>query len=84
MVPPLDIPALGIGVIGLQPVAAGRHPAYNWQATKTTLKERFLYLFNNELQSDVHFVVGRGVSSQRIPAHKVSCFYSLFWSRGFP
>uniref|UniRef100_H2ZC55 BTB domain-containing protein n=1 Tax=Ciona savignyi TaxID=51511 RepID=H2ZC55_CIOSA len=45
-------------------------PMYNWQATKVTLKERFQFLFNNQLQSDVLFIVGRGVSSQRIPAHK--------------
>lgn len=73
VVPPLDLPGLGIAAIGVRPVAAVSHPSYNWQATKTTLKERFLFLFNNELQADVHFVVGRGVSSQRIPAHKV-CF----------
>ena len=51
---------------------AGGQPFYNWQATKATLKERFQYLFNNELQADIHFIVGRGVSSQRIPAHRVS------------
>ena len=69
VVPPMEIP--GLGVIGLRPVAAGGHPSYNWQATKATIKERFLFLFNNELQADVHFIVGRGVSSQRLPAHKV-------------
>jgi len=67
----MDIPGLGLGVMGLRPVAAGAHPSYNWQATKATLKDRFIFLFNNELQADVHFIVGRGVSSQRIPAHKV-------------
>ena len=71
VVPPMNIPGLGLGVMGLRPVAPGGHPTYNWQATKATLKERFLFLFNNELQADVHFIVGRGVSSQRIPAHKV-------------
>uniref|UniRef100_A0A6I8NRI7 BTB domain containing 2 n=2 Tax=Ornithorhynchus anatinus TaxID=9258 RepID=A0A6I8NRI7_ORNAN len=47
-----------------------REPVYNWQATKPTVKERFAFLFNNEVLSDVHFLVGKGMSSQRIPAHR--------------
>nr|XP_057945423.1 BTB/POZ domain-containing protein 1-like isoform X2 [Doryrhamphus excisus] len=47
-----------------------REPVYNWQATKSSLKERFAYLFNNELLSDIRFVVGKGRQAQRIPAHK--------------
>ncbi|XP_029469797.1 BTB/POZ domain-containing protein 2 isoform X2 [Rhinatrema bivittatum] len=47
-----------------------REPVYNWQATKTTVKERFTFLFNNEVLSDVHFLVGKGMVSQRIPAHR--------------
>uniref|UniRef100_H3BDW6 BTB domain containing 1 n=1 Tax=Latimeria chalumnae TaxID=7897 RepID=H3BDW6_LATCH len=43
---------------------------YNWQATKSSVKERFAFLFNNELLSDVRFVVGKGRQAQRIPAHK--------------
>ena len=43
---------------------------YNWQSSKPTLKERLLFMFNNEIMADVHFVVGRGSSTQRIPAHK--------------
>lgn len=27
-------------------------------------------MFNNEILSDVHFIVGRGESQERIPAHK--------------
>jgi len=46
------------------------HPVYNWQATKTTVKERFAFMFNNEILSDVHFIVGRDSMQQRIPAHK--------------
>jgi BTB/POZ domain-containing protein 1/2 len=46
------------------------HPVYNWQATKTTVKERFAFMFNNEILCDVHFVVGRDIQQQRIPAHK--------------
>lgn len=52
-------------VLGLQ-----REPMYNWQATKSSLKERFAFLFNNELLSDVRFIVGKGRQAQRIPAHK--------------
>ncbi|XP_053318600.1 BTB/POZ domain-containing protein 2 isoform X3 [Spea bombifrons] len=47
-----------------------REPVYNWQATKTTVRERFTFLFNNEVLSDVHFLVGKGLGSQRIPAHR--------------
>ena len=47
-----------------------REPMYNWQATKSSLKERFAFLFNNELLSDVRFVVGKGRQAQRIPAHR--------------
>ncbi|KAH0617197.1 hypothetical protein JD844_029017 [Phrynosoma platyrhinos] len=50
-----------------------RKPAYNWQATKPTLQERFVFLFNNELLSDVHFVVGhkgRAGGCHLIPAHR--------------
>ncbi|CAB0001357.1 unnamed protein product [Nesidiocoris tenuis] len=32
---------------------------------------RFAYLFNNEILSDVHFLVGREPARQRIPAHKL-------------
>uniref|UniRef100_A0A8C2Q1E1 BTB (POZ) domain containing 2b n=1 Tax=Cyprinus carpio TaxID=7962 RepID=A0A8C2Q1E1_CYPCA len=48
-----------------------REPVYNWQATKSTVKERFAFLFNNEVLSDVHFLVGKGMGVQRIPAHRV-------------
>ncbi|XP_010770821.1 BTB/POZ domain-containing protein 1 isoform X2 [Notothenia coriiceps] len=51
--------------LGLQ-----REPMYNWQATKSSLKERFAFLFNNELLSDVRFIVGKDRQAQRIPAHK--------------
>uniref|UniRef100_A0A493TRN5 Uncharacterized protein n=1 Tax=Anas platyrhynchos platyrhynchos TaxID=8840 RepID=A0A493TRN5_ANAPP len=42
-----------------------REPLYNWQATKGSLRERFAFLFSNELLSDVHFVGG---SSRARPA----------------
>lgn len=34
------------------------------------VKERFAFMFNNEILSDVHFIVGRDMVQQRIPAHK--------------
>lgn len=58
--PPASPPVLGLH----------REPMYNWQATKNSLKERFAFLFNNELLSDVRFIVGKGRQAQRIPAHK--------------
>ncbi|XP_078046856.1 BTB/POZ domain-containing protein 1 isoform X2 [Augochlora pura] len=45
--------------------------AYNWQGTKATMRERIVFLFNNEILSDVSFIVGRGAQKQRIPAHKL-------------
>lgn len=64
---PVSAPAPSISppVMGLH-----REPMYNWQATKSSLKERFAFLFNNELLSDVRFIVGKGRQAQRIPAHK--------------
>lgn len=60
LAPPASPPVLGLH----------REPIYNWQATKSSLKERFAFLFNNELLSDVRFIVGKGRQAQRIPAHK--------------
>ncbi|CAK9805306.1 BTB/POZ domain-containing protein 2 [Anthophora plagiata] len=45
--------------------------AHNWQGTKATMRERIVFLFNNEILSDVSFIVGRGAQRQRIPAHKL-------------
>lgn len=42
----------------------------NWQGSKTTVKERIAFMFNNEILADVHFIVGKGSLAQRIPAHK--------------
>uniref|UniRef100_A0A8C7ZLT8 BTB (POZ) domain containing 2b n=1 Tax=Oryzias sinensis TaxID=183150 RepID=A0A8C7ZLT8_9TELE len=55
---------------GAASVLVYREPVYNWQATKSTVKERFAFLFNNEVLSDVHFLVGKGMGVQRIPAHR--------------
>ncbi|CAG0886407.1 unnamed protein product [Cyprideis torosa] len=54
-------------------------PAHNWQASKATLKERFSFLFNNEILADVHFVIGDPPSAP-VPAHKfvLSCGSAVF------
>ncbi|XP_041649869.1 BTB/POZ domain-containing protein 1-like isoform X1 [Cheilinus undulatus] len=67
-----NVPASGGPARSASPPVHGLHrePMYNWQATKSSLKERFAFLFNNELLSDVRFIVGKGRQAQRIPAHK--------------
>ncbi|XP_037950890.1 BTB/POZ domain-containing protein 6 isoform X2 [Teleopsis dalmanni] len=57
----------------------------NWQANKTTVLERNAAMFNNELLSDVKFIVGGEFGPvQTIPAHKYvlatgsSVFYAMF------
>ncbi|RWS16433.1 BTB/POZ domain-containing protein 2-like protein [Dinothrombium tinctorium] len=42
---------------------------FNWQATKSTIKERLGAVFNRETLADIHFLVGKE-SPVRIPAHK--------------
>ncbi|XP_046416603.1 BTB/POZ domain-containing protein 1-like isoform X2 [Neodiprion virginianus] len=61
------------GSVVLESASLHRPPVttYNWQGTKTTMRERFSFLFNNEILSDVSFLVGRGAQQQRIPAHKL-------------
>lgn len=54
----------------LQPSNSSGGRLHNWQATKTTVKERLSFLFNNEILCDVHFIVGKEVNQQIIPAHK--------------
>ena len=46
---------------------------YNWQISKQTLKERFEYLFNNQVLADIYFIVGS--EQLRIPAHKLGAFF---------
>ncbi|XP_019742074.1 BTB/POZ domain-containing protein 1 [Hippocampus comes] len=67
-----NAPTAALGPSASPPVlAVHREPGvYNWQATKSSLKERLSYLLNNELLSDVRFVVGKDRQAQRIPAHK--------------
>ena len=43
----------------------------NWQTTRPTIRERSKFMFNNDLFSDVKFVVrGESETKQVIPAHK--------------
>ncbi|XP_023173937.2 BTB/POZ domain-containing protein 6-B isoform X1 [Drosophila hydei] len=60
----------------------------NWQASKATVLERNAAMFNNELLSDVKFIVGSEFDFdpiQTIPAHKYilatgsSVFYAMFY-----
>lgn len=59
---------------------------FDWQATKLTVKERISYLYNNELMSDVTFIVQNDNSNNRcrVPAHKFvlsassSVFFAMF------
>ncbi|CAH1254088.1 BTB/POZ domain-containing protein 2-like [Branchiostoma lanceolatum] len=68
--PPGAAGAAGTAATGQPAPTAHIQPMYNWQASKTTVKDRLAYMFNNEVMSDVHFIVGRGEGMQRIPAHK--------------
>lgn len=43
---------------------------FNWQAKLGSVHERLVHIFYKEVMSDVHFVVGRGDQTMRIPAHK--------------
>ncbi|VDN01994.1 unnamed protein product [Thelazia callipaeda] len=48
----------------------GEESHTGWQASKSTLKERFAFLYCNELLADVWFIVGHDTQSQKIPAHR--------------
>lgn len=59
---------------------------FDWQATKLTVKERISHLYNNDLMSDVTFLVKNDSSGihSRIPVHKFilaassSVFFAMF------
>ncbi|XP_062531974.1 BTB/POZ domain containing protein isoform X5 [Bombyx mori] len=57
----------------------------NWQATKPTVRERNAAMFNNQLMSDITFIVGAPGHTKIIPAHKYvlatasSVFYAMFY-----
>ncbi|XP_002130943.2 BTB/POZ domain-containing protein 6-B [Ciona intestinalis] len=56
----------------------------DWEFSKSTIRERNEKMFNNELLSDIHFIVGPLGASKRIPAHKYvlaigsSVFFAMF------
>ena len=54
-------------------VNQGPGTLYNWQATKTTVKERFAFMFNNEILADVHFKVSPSetLSFSPVPPHDI-------------
>lgn len=56
----MEMPNLSLSKVGV----------YNWQAFMPTLKDRMSAIFNREFLSDVHFIVGKGNSQARFPAHK--------------
>jgi len=56
--------------VQLTSMAVSQPVYYNWQASKANIKERLAFMFNNEIMADVHFVVGKGDSTQRVPAHR--------------
>ncbi|XP_078050841.1 BTB/POZ domain containing protein 3 lute [Augochlora pura] len=57
----------------------------NWQATKSSVRERNAAMFNNHLMADIIFIVGSPGQTQTIPAHKYvlatgsSVFYAMFY-----
>ena len=63
----------------------------NWQTKRSTIVERTTFIFNNELLSDVKFVVpvstGQSESKKVIPAHKFvlaissPVFYAMFYGQ---
>ena len=66
---PMDQIVADFNALDLE-LAPNNDAPYNWQATKKTLKERMKFMFNNELMADILFIVGKGASQRRIPAHK--------------
>ncbi|CAH1791725.1 unnamed protein product [Owenia fusiformis] len=64
-----------------RPITTNDH---NWQATKSTVRERNAVMFNNDTMADVFFIVGSRLP-QRIPAHKYvlaigsSVFHAMFY-----
>ncbi|KAK3740881.1 hypothetical protein QZH41_003476 [Actinostola sp. cb2023] len=42
----------------------------DWQTTKRTIRERCQFMFNNELLSDITFIVGKKEAKKSVSAHK--------------
>lgn len=75
--------------IGTSPIPLASGPEVtadpNWQANRTNVRERNAAMFNNDLMSDITFVVGPRGSQQKIPAHKYvlatgsAVFFAMFY-----
>ncbi|XP_052902393.1 BTB/POZ domain-containing protein 6-B isoform X2 [Anopheles moucheti] len=74
---------IGCSVISSTTAADTADP--NWQANKSTVRERNAAMFNNDLMADIRFIVGSDEQVQTIPAHKYvlatgsSVFYAMFY-----
>lgn len=64
------LPVTALTVMEMSNLSPSRVDVYNWQAFMPTLKDRMAAIFNREFLSDVHFIVGKGNSQTRFPAHK--------------
>ncbi|UYV76842.1 BTBD1 [Cordylochernes scorpioides] len=68
-------PPIPPGLIDAEtPVNAPGNHRERWHSNRTTgstVRERFSYIFNKEILSDVRFIVGRGPQQQCIPAHRL-------------
>jgi len=62
---------------------------HNWQSLHRGVKERIRFLFNNEVLSDVHFILGKGTAELlNVPAHKFilsigSVVFNAMFNGGF-
>ena len=62
---------------------------HNWQSLHRGVKERIRFLFNNEVLSDVHFILGKGTADLlNVPAHKFilsigSVVFNAMFNGGF-
>ncbi|BES99231.1 unnamed protein product [Nesidiocoris tenuis] len=80
-----NLPTTGVAKLNLDGEAGSTTLDPNWQASKPSVRERNAAMFNNELMSDVKFLVGANGHTQTIPAHKYvlatgsSVFYAMFF-----
>ncbi|XP_059143982.1 BTB/POZ domain-containing protein 1-like [Physella acuta] len=56
--------------VGSSPPQNQGQVIYNWQASKTSVKERLAYLYNTDTMTDIQFKVGKPPAHQIISAHK--------------
>lgn len=87
--PPPSPTPLHKNSIGTSPIPLASGPEVtsdpNWQATKANVRERNAAMFNNDLMSDITFIVGPKGCQQKIPAHKYvlatgsAVFFAMFY-----